>query len=326
MLLFLFYFVVIMIKKHSIKIIRYENQLKNNWNCFVNEAKNGCFLFQRDFMEYHSDRFSDFSLMFFLDDELVALLPACKIDTVCYSHKGLTYGSLIVKKECKFALYKDIFTALLDFLKDQNFTELIIKTIPLIYCEAGNDELTFLHQFYEGSVEMNIGSVIYNRKEIALSKSVVRNAKNAVKKGIEIKKSNDFKIFWNDLLLPRLEERFNKKPIHSLDEIMYLKERFPDEIELYAAFLNNEMIAGTILFNNKNFVKSQYIASKSSYNKLGGLDLLHCEIIQNLKTDYFDFGTSSQDHSTIENSSLLAWKEQFGARTIVFPTYTFNIN
>lgn len=315
-----------MVKKHSIKVIRYENQLKNNWDSFVSEAKNGVFLFQRNFMEYHSDRFNDFSLMFFSDNELVALIPACKIDTICYSHKGLTYGGLIVKKECKFGLYKEIFTALIDFLRDQNFTELIIKTIPSIYCEAGNDELAFLHQFYEGSVEMNIGSVIYKTKDVVFSKSVVRNAKNAQKKGIEIKKSNDFTTFWNDLLLPRLEERFNKKPIHSLDEIIYLKERFPDEIELHAAFLDNEMIAGTILFNNKNFVKSQYIASKSNYNKLGGLDLLHYEIIKNLKTDYFDFGTSSEDLSTAENPNLLAWKEQFGARTIVLPTYTFKIN
>lgn len=315
-----------MVKKHSIKVIRYENQLKNNWDGFVNEAKNGTFLFQRNFMEYHSDRFDDFSLMFFSDNELVALLPACKIDTICYSHKGLTYGGLIVKKECKFQLYKDIFTALINFLNEQKFAELIIKTIPSIYCEAGNDELQFLHQFYGSSVEINIGSVIYNRKEIVFSKSIVRNAKNAQKKGIEIKKSNDFTTFWNDLLLPRLEERFNRKPIHSLDEIIYLKERFSDEIELYAVFLNDEMIAGTILFNNKNFVKSQYIASKSNYNKLGGLDLLHYEIIKNLKTDYFDFGTSSEDLSTAENSNLLAWKEQFGARTIVFPTYTFKIN
>jgi len=315
-----------MVKKHSIKVIRYENQLKNNWDGFVNEAKNGTFLFQRNFMEYHSDRFDDFSLMFFSDNELVALLPACKIDTICYSHKGLTYGGLIVKKECKFQLYKDIFTALIDFLNEQKFTELIMKTIPSIYCESGNDELTFLHQFYGSSVEMNIGSVIYKRKEIVFSKSIVRNAKNAQKKGIEIRKSNDFTTFWNDLLLPRLEERFSKKPIHSLDEIIYLKERFLNEIELYTAFLNDEMIAGTILFNNKNFVKSQYIASKSKYNKLGGLDLLHYEIIKNLKTDYFDFGTSSEDLSTAENSNLLAWKEQFGARAIVFPTYTFKIN
>lgn len=315
-----------MVKKHSIKVIRYENQLKNNWDGFVNEAKNGTFLFQRNFMEYHSDRFDDFSLMFFSDNELVALLPACKMDTVCYSHKGLTYGSLIVKKECKFQLYKDIFTSLIVFLNEQKFAELIIKTVPSIYCETANDELPFLHQFYGSSVEMNIGSVIYNRKEIVFSKSVVRNAINAQKKGIVIRKSNDFTTFWNDLLQPRLEERFNKKPIHSLDEIIYLKERFPDEIELHAAFLNDEMIAGTILFNNKNFVKSQYIASKSNYNKLGGLDLLHYEIIKNLKTDYFDFGTSSEDFSTAENSNLLAWKEQFGARTIVFTIYTFKIN
>lgn len=312
-------------KEHFIKVIRYENRLKNDWNCFVDEAKNGVFLFQRTFMEYHKDRFEDFSLLFYENNKLVALLPACKTGTICYSHKGLTYGGLIVKKTCKFDLYKAVFLALNNFLKEELFTEFVVKTIPSLYCETANEELVFLHQFYGSSVEMNIGSVIYNDKKLVFSKSIVRNANNAQKKGIIIKKTNDFKTFWDELLLPRLQERFNKKPIHTLEEIIYLNEHFSSEIELYGAFLNDEMIAGTVLFNNKNFVKSQYIASKSIYNKLGGLDLLHYEIIKNLKTLYFDFGTSSQDTSTLENTNLLSWKEQFGARTIVFPTYTFKI-
>lgn len=313
-----------MIKEDFVEIVRYENRLKDDWDHFVDKAKNGTFLFRRNFMDYHKDRFEDFSLMIFCNGSLKAILPANVSENKVYSHQGLTYGGLLVKKDCKFGLFKTIFFALNNYLFQQKIAELIIKTLPTIYCETGNDELAFLHQFYAASVEWNIGSVVYQKSEF-ISKSIIRNAKNALKKGIEIKKSNDFDTFWNDLLVPRLKERFNKKPIHSLKEILYLKQFFPDEIELVAAFLNNEMIAGTVLFNNKKFVKSQYIASKSNFNKLGGLDLLHYEIIQNLKHDFFDFGTSSQDTSVIENSNLLAWKEQFAARTLVFPTYTFKI-
>lgn len=321
---FLRYFVLAMEKQQTIEIIRYHNSYKQQWDAFVNGAKNSTFLFRRDFMEYHKDRFDDFSLMIFVKDELKAILPACKVNNEVMSHKWLTYGGLLVDEKCKFGLFQELFKEVLLYLKKQNIARLTIKSIPSIYGETANDELLFLHQLYGSEMTMNLGSVVYNAAEIPVSKSIVRNAKNALKKGIEIRKTDDFDTFWNELLLPRLEERFQTKPVHTLSEIKYLKSLFPEEIELRAAFLNNEMIAGTVLFHNKKFVKSQYIASKSSYNKLGGLDLLHYELIKNLKTAYFDFGTSSGNE--VVNESLLAWKEQFGARTLVFPTFSFNIN
>lgn len=324
MLLFLCYFVVKMTKEVSVNIVRYEPRLKKVWDDFVSEAKNSSFLFRRDFMEYHQDRFEDFSLLLYVNERLTCVFPACVSKHGVSSHRGLTYGGLLVKNTCKFDIFKAMFLQLLTYLKHQKMQQLVIKTLPAIYCDSGNDELAFLHQLYGSGFEANIGSVVYNNEELVFSKSIIRNAKKAVKNGIVIKKTDDFTTFWNDLLEPRLQERFHKKPIHSLDEIIYLKDRFPDNIELYAAFLNDEMIAGTVLFNNKNFVKSQYIGSKSAYNKLGGLDLLHYEIINNLKLDYFDFGTSSINPSEF-NESLLAWKEQFGARTIIFPTYTFTL-
>jgi len=45
------------------KIIKYVDQYKDRWNEFVKNAKNSHFFFQREYMEYHSDRFQDFSLI-----------------------------------------------------------------------------------------------------------------------------------------------------------------------------------------------------------------------------------------------------------------------
>ena len=307
----------------SLNIIRYDHSYQEQWNHFVNDAKNSTFLFHRSFMEYHATKFTDYSLMLFKNNELVAVLPANIVADTVYSHQGLTYGGLIVKSSCRFALYKELFSCLMHYLKEQHIRFLKIKPIPSLYGDACNDELVYLQQFYSGTVEHNIGSVIYETPEI--SKSIYRNAKNAIKKGIEIRKSDDFEFFWNQLLIPRLQNRFEKKPIHSLEEIIYLIDLFPDEIQLYGAFIGTEMIAGTVLFQNRKFTKSQYIASNPNFNKLGGLDLLHLELIQNRKQPYFDFGTSSADASFQEVESLLAWKEQFGARTLVFSTYTFNL-
>ena len=53
----------------------YKDNYKADWNNFVDSSKNSTFLFNRDFMDYHSDRFEDFSLMVYEKSELIALLP-----------------------------------------------------------------------------------------------------------------------------------------------------------------------------------------------------------------------------------------------------------
>ena len=65
------------------------------WNDFIEHAKNATFLFHRDFMEYHKDRFEDYSLLVFDGEKLVAVLPANKNGETLYSHQGLTYGGLV---------------------------------------------------------------------------------------------------------------------------------------------------------------------------------------------------------------------------------------
>ena len=96
-------------------IIPYSINRKETWDAFVENSKNGTFLLQRNFMDYHSDRFFDCSLLIYdgvsPDDEykenrlttkaLVAVFPANYDEhkKCVYSHQGLTYGGLIVLPE-----------------------------------------------------------------------------------------------------------------------------------------------------------------------------------------------------------------------------------
>ena len=57
-------------------IIRYTKDKADEWNEFVARSKNGTFLFNRNYMDYHSDRFADYSLMFYRKGRLYALMPA----------------------------------------------------------------------------------------------------------------------------------------------------------------------------------------------------------------------------------------------------------
>src|SRR5690554_3879207 len=184
-----------MTKEVSVAIVKYEPHHKKVWDDFVIEAKNSVFLFQRDFMEYHKDRFVDFSLLLFVDDVLTAVLPASVNKNVITSHKGLTYGGLLVKNNCKFSTYKTMFLSLLSYLKSQQLHQLVIKTLPAIYCDSGGEELAYLHQFYGSGFEATIGSVVFKKENQVFSKSMVRNARLAAKEGVVIKNSSDFNTF-----------------------------------------------------------------------------------------------------------------------------------
>ena len=48
-----------------IKVERYTQNNKVTWDSFIRSSKNHSFLFFRDFMDYHSDRFIDYSLMIY---------------------------------------------------------------------------------------------------------------------------------------------------------------------------------------------------------------------------------------------------------------------
>ena len=85
-----------------IEIHRYTAAYHRDWNDFVSESSNGTFLFLREYMEYHADRFTDYSLLVYDGNKLLALLPANRSGDVLYSHAGLTYGSRNHAVDCRF--------------------------------------------------------------------------------------------------------------------------------------------------------------------------------------------------------------------------------
>ena len=97
------------------------------------DIKNGTFLLNRDYMDYHSDRFPDCSLTIFRNGKLFALLPAsASADVVC-SHPGLTYGGLVVNRKATVEETMEIFTLVCSHFADEGFSTFIYKPVPHIY-------------------------------------------------------------------------------------------------------------------------------------------------------------------------------------------------
>ncbi len=309
-------------------IQKYKTDHKQLWNTFISEAKNATFLFQRDFMEYHSDRFVDHSLLIFKAETLVAVLPANRAGETVHSHQGLTYGGLVIKDNLKLKDTLDVFNSVLQFLETEGVKTCVIKVLPSIYTTAPSEGLDYLLFILKSDLfRKDVLSVIdYKAVPKTLSKVRKRGLKRAEKHGLIIKEESNFEGFWNTVLIPNLEKRFNKKPVHSLAEIKQLHQQFPNKIRQFNVYYNNTIVAGTTIFETKTVAHAQYISAIENKQELGSLDVLFHHLIHTVfkEKHYFDFGISNENQGKNINEGLLYWKESFGARTITQDFYSLD--
>ena len=270
-------------------------------------------------MDYHQDRFVDCSLMVFKNEKLIVILPANKENNIVYSHQGLTYGGLVLSKSIKFELVLEAYKAVLKFLHEQDYETLILKQLPSIYSLLPSDEINYLMFVLNAKLfRRDVLSVIDLNERLKISNNRMEGFKRAQKKGLKIVEESNFDLFWKEILIKNLKEKYNVKPVHSLEEINLLKKRFPKKIRQFNVYHKNKIVAGTTIFETKTVAHSQYISGDEDKNQLGSLDFLYIHLINEIfkKKKFFDFGISNENQGRQINEGLLFWKEGFGARTI----------
>jgi hypothetical protein len=294
------------------------------WNDFIAQAKNATFLFHRDFMEYHQDRFEDYSLIVEQENNWVAILPANRVGDVVFSHQGLTYGGLVFKEDLKLEKVIFIFKSLIKELYKRKVSKLILKEIPIIYCDFFSDETKYILFLLEAKlIKRDTLAVIDLLKEIQIAKNRIEGVKRGLKNQLIVKEENDFSSFWDSILIPNLINKHNAKPVHTLEEITILKQKFPKNIRQFNVYKENELIGGTTIFESKNVAHSQYISANLLKNEYGTLDYLHHYLITEVfkNKQFFDFGISNEEQGKKLNGGLSYWKESFGSKILTQDFY-----
>lgn len=304
------------------KILQYNSGHFEEWNAFVATAKNATFLFHRNFMEYHKERFEDYSLLIFDSKErLVALLPAHKVEDSVFSHNGLTYGGFVLNSKVHLFEVIEIVKSVLRFLQSNNIKTLQLKIIPSIYNCFPSDELEYVCFLLDAKLNRRDALAVLDiTNQITVSRIRKRGIEKGKQNGLVVKEESDFTSFWNELLMPNLKERYNAKPVHTLTEITFLKSKFYKQIKQFNVYYNDKIVGGVTVFETKNVIHPQYISGNKAFNnELGGLDFLYHYLIETVYKNekYFDFGISNENQGKQLNQSLHYWKESFGARTIV---------
>ena len=301
----------------------YKPENKEVWDNFVSNAKNGVFLFLRDYMEYHSSRFNDHSLLFFNNGRLTALMPANLENKTLRSHGGLTFGGVISDYTMKTPLMLSVFLSLIEHCKNQDITEIIYKTIPYIYHSVPADEdLYALFNFDAKLTARNVSSAVCLPNMRGFDGSRKDNLRKAKKNSLIVKESQDFDCFMK-IEEEALVERHGVRPVHTAAEIKLLAGRFPNNIKLFASFKDDVMLAGVIMYESKNVAHMQYAANSKAGWNIGAQDIIEDYLINHYYRDkkYFDFGISTERHGEVLNLGLIKRKENFGASAVMYDTY-----
>ena len=283
-------------------------------------------MFNRSYMDYHRDRFSDHSLMFYNDNELIALLPACERDNCLLSHGGLTYGGFITNEKMKQHTMNDCFQALIEYAQGTGFKRIIYKCTPHIYHTQPAEEDKYA-LYANGGKLITVDASTYVNLSAPLRMPKGRKAQisRAKREGVVIEimtEQRNYDAFIeleNEVLTTRHETR----AVHTGAELKMLHDRFPENIHLFAALKNEKLIAGTVVYEYDQVVHTQYMAADDEARVIGALDLAIATVIERYRDSkkWLDFGISTEHGRLYLNEGLIAQKEGFGGRTGVYEVW-----
>lgn len=298
----------------------------DEWNRMAATARNGSFLFDRGYMDYHADRFVDASLMIRRDGELLALLPADRRGDTLNSHGGLTYGGFVFDHRMTAPLMLEVFDRVAARLRAQGVARWLYKPSPTIYHRAPAQE--DLYALFRNGARLwrrDVVSVVdmYDPAALPRQERRRRGARKAEKAGVVAGPSDDWAGFWA-VLENRLGEKYGRRPVHTLAEIRLLAGRFPDRIRLYAATSPaGEVLAGVVCYDVGPVLHAQYISATEAGRTAGAQDLLFRHLIDEAAQGrrWFSFGVSNEDDGRHLNVGLVEYKESFGARSVAQDFY-----
>lgn len=316
------------VSERGLVVRRYESSQASAWNSFVRTGKNATFLFERGYMDYHSDRFTDHSLMVFQGTRLMAVLPANQTaEGQLQSHGGLTYGGLVFAGDERLVNVLEVFRALLECLSAAGITQLQYRRIPSFYNVIPDHEVDYaLFLLKAVLVRRDCALVVPLRHRLPYSKRRRREINKAKSAGVQLGEDGGFDDFWQKILAPRLQQRFGVQPVHTVAEITLLASRFPQNIRQFTARVQGEIAAGITIYETPTVAHVQYSAMSEAGQAVGALDALVDYLIDEhyAGKSYFDFGISNESAGLALNHGLLDWKEGFGARAASHDFYVID--
>ena len=324
-----------------IEILKYENNLLNEWDSFIEHSNNGTIFHKQKFLSYHVDRkFQDFSLLFKKRGKIIAVFPAAiqleNYKKILFSHPGASFGGIIYHN----LSFEDCWTIieLIEKIALENkLDEIFIIQPPNIFQKYKNNEIVdyCLRRKKYNTNENYLSSVLLLEDNINNQlKKIARNKNRSESYYDSLITKNELRFEWVDNfddfypILIKNKEKHNAKPTHTLKELETLKSLFPNEILQLMLYDNKNPIGGmTVFMANQNSLIIFYSMFDYTYSSMQPIILLMQYVIKwakKNKLQFIDYGISHQpnaDDSLALNESLIKFKEEFGCFASIRNTY-----
>ncbi|MBI1751476.1 MAG: GNAT family N-acetyltransferase [Acidobacteria bacterium] len=298
------------------------------WNAFVARARNATFLHDRRFMDYHAHRFTEGSWMAEAAGEVVAVLPANRVDDLLVTHGGLTYGGWLLGPSLTAAPFMALFEGWLEALQGEGVARVRYKCIPHIYHRyPAEEDLYALFRAGARLARRDLSTAIDLTCAYPPNEDRRRNLNVSRRRGVRVAPSVDWPAY-HALLAETLAARHGVQPVHSLEDLLTLHGAFPERVRLYEARdPEGAMVAGLVLFDTDTVAHTQYMTSGPAGRKLGALDALVAHVQEEARAGrrWLAFGISTEDEGRVLNEGLAYQKESLGGRSIVHDTYEFDV-
>jgi hypothetical protein len=304
----------------------YGSQHKRIWDDMIADSRNGVFLFFRDYMEYHSDRFQDASLLFFDEHNLLAVLPANRNGNQVISHGGLTFGGVISRYNLGASAMLELFDVLRGWLREQGVSTLQYKPVPHIYHRMpAEEDLYALFRSGARLVRRDLSSTL----DMTCRSPMQHGRQGQLKRGkrtFVVRESRDYGSFM-DLVSSVVTTKYNVRPTHTKQGMELLSGRFPRNIHLFGAYRGEQLCAGVLIYESTNVAHVRYIAGAEEAKREGAMECIFDELVARRYASirYFDWGISTEQAGRWLNPGLVQNKESYGARAVVYDLYELDM-
>jgi hypothetical protein len=302
------------------ELVPFDPSLADAWDQTVRASRNGHFQFLRSYMDYHADRFEDASYLLKHKGRWVAAVPGHRDGQNGWaSHRGLSYGGLVLSPELQTPDVIELFRLLNRDLAARGIRRTLWRPIPWIHHREPSEELAYLlHRQGARLVARNLSTVIDVHAHREFQRLRRRRIRTALDADLVCRSTDDIESFW-PLVETRLEAKYGLHPVHTLDEIRLLRSRHPENIRLYGTFAGDVLRAGCLVYLSDPVFHLQYLHSSEEGRETGAPDLLVDWMLREPAAPYrwLHFGHSCERGGQFLNTPLLFFKEGFGGRPVV---------
>lgn len=317
---------------NSIYISRFSAQDIKLWDDSLENFNTFTFQFNRRFLDLKN--FEDFDASLIAKDtkgSAIALFPI-NFDPTRYkliSHSRSSYGGAIFADHLGILERLSIYEKFVRELKVMYPNSNLQIRLPPSHIGGNHTSVDawILWRLGFKPLSLVIHSAVDLRKSINFQKGRVRNCPRSGLEIFESHTSEDLQELWK-LLSKVYMERHQVNPVHSFEELMYIKQSFPEFIRVFVSAYQGKIIGGLVFFNTANSFHLQYMAIDPIGRKFSAGDFLVKKAI-NVAADeayeFLNFGHSNENQGLDINESLWSFKSKFGTRDFSAITWTVEL-